>query len=215
MQKVITIISIIALFSLGGCSGSNVAQLVTLPTGEIVSAATNRFGSWERVEIAKSAERAAATNLELAKLEFSKSSEPQVVITIDSVEAMESYERSKSVDALAKANDMLGKVAVSLAEKDKPAVSNTTPFPKGAFAEGFESFGKGIKDVGNTPATVILSTGYALGSFMDAVDQGADVDSGGGDVSIATDKNQFTASGDSASVTSQPDQDNSTVSGVE
>lgn len=174
-------IIILSLF-LSGCSGTDIASsLVQLPTGEIVSSATDRFGSWERVEISRHNLEISNNDLELAKLD-KQAKEPQVTIVIDSAAELEAYERLESVKALSKANDMLGKAVVALAEKDKPAVSDATPFPKGAFAEGIESFGKAGKDILSTPASGIVAGGYALGKVLDGYDSGTNIDTGGGDL---------------------------------
>jgi len=183
-QITLFILALSILFFLGGCAGDIASNLVKLPTGDIVSAATDRFGSWERVEIARSSERKSENELMLEKV---KKSGPAPQIVINDKESMVAYKDAKAYEALAAANKSLADIATALAVGNS-AASNipVTPFPQGAFAEGFRAFGAGAKDVLSTPASGILAGGYAIGKVMQSYDAGHKIDSGGGDIVLKT-----------------------------
>jgi hypothetical protein len=180
------------------------SNIVQLPTGQIVSAATTRFGSWERVRIAEQATRSEEISLEKLKLE---KADPAPQIIINTPEALAIHELARMTEIVAASNQAMTGIIIRLTGGE---VERSTPMPKGAFAEFIDSVGTAGEKIARTPAVAIVSTGYALGTFMKEVDAGTKVDSGGGDVSIVNEKTNSSARGGST-ITNQPNQDNSTI----
>ncbi len=167
---------IAAVLFLGGCAGGSdvVSQLVKLPTGEIVSTATDRFGSWERAISSQNEAKGKWADMEKAKY-HAELNKPKVTIAIDTKDEMTMYTIQRANENIAASNLALKEVAIALANNGKTIYSDLFPeikFPKGAFAEGFESFGKGARDVLGSPAAVIGSTGYAVGQFAGSFESG-------------------------------------------
>jgi hypothetical protein len=164
------------LFLLTGCADT--ATLMQLPTGEIVNAATDRWGSWERVR--KDEEK---TKQKIAEAEKARAdsdavkytvARENVRITIDSKDELYTYALSKANDNLAEANRILGEAIRALSGKGSVyADLPVTPAPKGAFAEGFESFSDGFAKIANTPVGLILGGGLAAKWIIDKANAGA------------------------------------------
>lgn len=160
---------------LTGCAGTT--DLMQLPTGDIVNASTDRWGSWERVrkdeektkqEIAK-AEKAKA---ETEKVKYAVRENVQVNISGDKELAL--YALKSANDNLAAANKILGDAVNALAGggsvyKDLPS----TPMPKGAFAETIESTGDAVSKLANSPVALVVGSGRAAKWILDAAEAGA------------------------------------------
>ena len=151
---------------LSGCSpmaGDVVTNLVKLPTGEIVSAATDRFGSWERVQAVKANARAkiAQARADQAKAEADKAA--HVTIVLDTPEKISAWGLVQANERLAQANTALRDVAVALAT-GKASTDGIVfdRFPEGAFAEFARTLFGGVADVFDTPTAGLVAGGWAL-----------------------------------------------------
>lgn len=157
---------IVLLLVLSGCipvAGDVVSNLVELPTGKIVSAATDRFGSWERVQAIKADARVeiAKAKADRARAEADKAA--HVTLILDTPEKISAWGLIQANERLAEANTALKVVAVALAT-GKASTDGIIfdPFPEGAFAEFAHAVLSGSADLLNTPAAGIVAEGYAL-----------------------------------------------------
>jgi len=144
-------------------AGDVVTNLVKLPTGEIVSAATDRFGSWERVQIIKANNKAkiAKSKADQARAEADKAA--HVTLVLDTPEKISAWGLIQANERLAEANTALRDVAVAMATGKALADGITfDPFPEGAFAEFANSIFSGVSDVFNTPTAGLVADGWAM-----------------------------------------------------
>ena len=159
---------------LGGCASDIGANPVRLPTGDIVSSATDRFGSWERVELGKTKVAAKIIDTEKAKAEAraeEAKARQKVTITINDKDSMALYQLGEANRMLYESNMMIGKVLKTVVSNgnEYAGLVGYSSMPKGAFAEGFDSFFGGVAKVGNAEATKFLSGGWALKEVLGAV----------------------------------------------
>lgn len=165
----------VLILILSGCAQP--VNLTKLPTSEIVNAATNRWGSWERVRKDEEKTKQDVAKAEKAKAEVDKlrlASRENVQIIIDSKDELQTYALSKANDNLAEANRILGQAVDALSgTKSVYADLSTTPMPQGAFAEGIKATGDAVAKVANTPAAMIVNTGLAARWILDKANAGA------------------------------------------
>lgn len=176
MKKLLGMLLLItALPLLGGCADP--ASLLQLPTGDIVSSATDRWGSWERVRQDEEKTKQEVAKAEKAKAELEQvraASRENVQITINSHEELQTYALARANDNLAEANRILGTAVEALSGrgsvyKDLPS----TPMPKGAFAEGIEATGDAVAKVANTPVALVTGAGLAAKWIIGKANAGA------------------------------------------
>ena len=162
MKRVLLLLPL--LFS--GCTpmaGDVVTNLVKLPTGEIVTAATDRFGSWERVQIIKANNKAKIAKAKADKVRAEADKAARVTLVLDTPEKISTWGLIQANERLAEANTALKEVALALAT-GKASVDGIIfdPFPEGAFSEFAHSIFSGVADVFNTPTAGLVAGGWAM-----------------------------------------------------
>lgn len=168
--------AILYMLTLQGC-GANpniVSNLVKLPTGEIVSAATNRFGSYERVRAMEE-----KTKQEIAKAQEAKYKaaaarySENVKVTITTGKQLADYALMRANDALSRANDIMGRALIAITSGKSIYDLPSTPFPEGAFAEAFRTVFHGTAEVLDTPTSMFVGGGWALDKILSGANAGA------------------------------------------
>jgi len=189
MKQIMLIIFILILLTGCGGTGNVITDMAILPTGEIVSAATDRWGSWERVRAIEEKTKQEFAKAETAKAEAEKVeflNKESTVITISDKDAMAIYALHEANKSLAKANAILGKVALALSNGGSPYkdLVSYTPVIQGAFAEGFDSIFGGAAKVLNTPVAGLIAGGWAAKELVNATgkNSGSTFNTEGGDV---------------------------------
>ena len=144
-------------------AGDVVTGLVKLPTGDIVSAATDRFGSWERVQAVKANARAAIAQARADRARAEADRAAHVTLVLDTPEKISAWGLIQANERLAQANTALRDVAVALATGKADADGIMfDPFPEGAFSEFAHTILAGGADLLNTPAAGLVAGGWAL-----------------------------------------------------
>jgi len=138
-------------------------NLVKLPTGEIVSASTDRFGSWERVQAVKANARAAIAQARADRARAEADRAAHVTLVLDTPEKISAWGLIQANERLAQANTALRDVAVALATGKASADGIIfDPFPEGAFSEFAHTLFGGVADVFDTPTAGLVAGGWAL-----------------------------------------------------
>jgi len=170
-----------------GCAGftasesnvANVSSTVKDVSGDVVSLATNRFGSHERIEIARAKTarqaltlRAKETELEIAKARAEEAKAKSVQIVLDTPEKIKEYSITRTMELLlSTVENMIGankenaKVAQILAANGRyeyDTLFTPTKQPKGAVAEGIDS----LTGLAETPGVTAAGIGYGGGQFL-------------------------------------------------
>jgi len=207
----------LCVLPLVGCAGSKVADsLIRLPSGEIVSAATDRWGSWERVRASEEGTKVKALEAEIKRAEADMAmaeSKAAVNINISTNEELLTYALHTANERLAQSNQTLGRIALALASGGSPYdnLVSATPMPRGAFAEFADSMWGGAKGVLDTPAAGIAAGGYFVKEIVKASTAGAghEFNLAEGDLNASgafnrTEVNQFSTTESTLGVTEQP-----------
>ena len=168
--------ALLYMLTLQGC-GANpniVSNLVKLPTGQIVSAATNRFGSYERVRAMeeKTKQQIAKTEAAKAKAEEARYRE-NIKVTITTSKQLADYALMRANDALARANDTLGRALIAITSGKSIYDLPSTPFPEGAFTAAFRTIFHGAAEVLDTPTSMFVGGGWALDRILSGANAGA------------------------------------------
>ena len=144
-------------------AGDVVTNLVKLPTGDIVSAATDRFGSWERVQAVKAKARAEIARAKAGRARAEADKASHVTLVLDTPEKISAWGLIQANERLAQVNTALRDVAVALAT-GKASTDGIIfdPFPEGAFSEFAHTLFGGVADVFNTPTAGLVAGGWAL-----------------------------------------------------
>ncbi len=179
MKRTIQFFILMPFLWLTGCADQ--AQMLTLPTGEIVSASTSRFGSWERVAIKQADVRKA--KYEARKEEASSHIQAATTWNLSTEASQALFVSHQALQTVSQTNQRLVDVIEVIAGGGES--QDYTPMPKGAFAEFLDS-------AGNFAGTILNSAGGKLGigllagaEVLDRVGQnsGDRVNTDGGDVS--------------------------------
>jgi len=189
---------LIGVFMSGCADPSNVvSELIQLPTGEIVTAATGRHGSAERSYVARM--DAVKAGIELEKIKEQK--KDQVIIKIDSKDEMTAFALYKANENMRVAMETMGVAlrAMSGQRSDYEVMFAAYQVPEGAFAEGIKAVGTAGRDLLGTPASMLVAGGYAAGEFFKGYDRSGQsnyVSSNGGDIDFVS-KRSAVSIGDS------------------
>ncbi len=170
------LVALLYMLTLQGCGATHniVSNLVRLPTGQIVSAATNRFGSYERVRAMEEKTKQAIAKTGMARAEAEKARYAQNAhITISTDKQMADYALMRANDALSRANDTLGRAVIALSSGKSVYDLPSTPFPEGAFAEGLRTIFNGTAEVLDTPTSMFVGGGWALDRILSGANAGA------------------------------------------
>lgn len=188
MKYRLLVMGICFVLFLGGCVGTTgtdmLTQLVKLPTGEIVTAATGRHGSAERAYISKMGAVKAGIELETVK----EQKKDQVVIKIDSKDEMNSYALLKANNNMLTAVKILGSAVEAMSGRPSKyqVMYAAYQVPEGAFAEGIKAVGTAGRDLLGTTASTLYAGGWAFGKVMDGYDKASgdrtSINSDGGDI---------------------------------
>jgi hypothetical protein len=164
----------IAVALLAGCVQSTdvVTSLVKLPTGEIVSAATDRLGVHERVRASEEATKRQEMALEIEREKTKQArleKRAAVQITISDKDSLAVWALSKANDNLARSNEILGEAVSLLTGHDKyryQYLASGAKFPEGAFAEFARTILHGGAEILETPTAGIVAGGWALDKVL-------------------------------------------------